>query len=487
MGLAASQGRLLMLTARKDDIEAGLMNIANQKLALSRQSAKMSEDYSAALNAKTLVWTTDNSNTTDLSYDLLMRPNTSNESGQYIITNATTNKVILDDNYISGLGLPASGNAGDITNTISKSEFLQKLIGCDETTADDYVNDDDAVKNGETTLSNFTTNYSDDGDFLANNKDLLTIYSNNKLNLGSGNDLLSNFASCLEGIASAASSSIAGNIASKLGDSAYKAVLNEAISYAEQATYAKFVENTVDTDSTDGVALTGTTKYGSSGSNQIFKSGDNGYIDGKQLINTFLNFFDMYCAQNFGGTYDSTKKSVGAKSTTRSGDGGTGTATGAIPDDTTSTTTTTTTTPSTSTDVNNNNISDSYEASFYLNLYSAISDYGWQSMDFAGTSANLEAQVMNGNINIRQAQSDGNWNVTTTNSLNSPLTTENVDVTKAEAEYDAKKDQLSAKESALDINMNNLDTERSAITTEIESLQSVIKKRIEGSFKMFDA
>lgn len=74
MGLAASQGRLLLLTSRKDDVEGQLMRIANQKLSLSRQAAKISQQYNNDLNAVKAVWTDANGNpvTSTLTYDSLM-------------------------------------------------------------------------------------------------------------------------------------------------------------------------------------------------------------------------------------------------------------------------------------------------------------------------------------------------------------------------------------------------------------------------------
>lgn len=483
MGLAASQGRLLMLTARKDDIEAQLMTLSNQKMSLARQSAKISDKYSDALNKKSLIWTTDDNNTTNLSYDLLMRPNTANASGQYIITNATNDRVLLDNNYVSNLGLASSGNAGDLSKTISESDFLQKLIGCDANTAISYIDD----KNGDINLYPFTTNYSDSNDFLMNDRNMLNIFSNNQVAIGAVNPTsnddnpISNLGEYINQIASSVSNTIVAKITEQLGDSNYGIILQGALNYATAATQAKFVENAVDTDSTDGVTLSGNTVYGSANSNQIYKSGSYVYVNGQQLINTFLNFFDLYCAQNLGGTIGN-GNTVGTNSTSRTGTGGTGTTTAIISDGNTPAV-------NPNADINNNNISDSYEGSFYLNLYNAINNYGWETMNFSGTSENLSNQVLNGNIQIRTYDSDVNWQVSSTNDYNSPLGTKSDTeaAAKAEAEYDAEKDKLTSKETTLDVQMDHLDTERSAIQNEIESVQNIIKKRIESSFKIFDA
>ena len=54
MGLAASQSRLLLLTARKNAVEAQMMTISNEKLMLSRKVADASKAYNNALNTKVL-------------------------------------------------------------------------------------------------------------------------------------------------------------------------------------------------------------------------------------------------------------------------------------------------------------------------------------------------------------------------------------------------------------------------------------------------
>lgn len=126
-------------------------------------------------------------------------------------------------------------------------------------------------------------------------------------------------------------------------------IINAACAYAKQATYNKFVYNTNDTDSKDGVPTTGTASItyrgmGSSGylenSNtlgyyftyrdiyggvaEMFGSRDDqtgniGY-DPSQVIDTYLTYFDQYFAQNYGGVCNSV---VGSGSTNRAATNGT--------------------------------------------------------------------------------------------------------------------------------------------------------------------
>lgn len=125
MGLAASQGRLLILTMRQNYVEGRLMSVANEKLSLSRDSSDLSEEYSNSLNARKLVWSTGNStsSTTDLTYNLLMTPNTTNNAGQYLLADSS-GRVILNDTYAKVFdpsGTAASGQVGSVT----KIQFLK--------------------------------------------------------------------------------------------------------------------------------------------------------------------------------------------------------------------------------------------------------------------------------------------------------------------------------------------------------------------------
>lgn len=470
MGLAASQARLLMLTSRKDDIEAKLMRIANEKLSLSRDSASLSQNYTAALNRKKLEWTV-NSGTTPLTYDLLMKPNIDNSVGQYIITNNTNGRVILDNSYISALGLDSMGNAGSLVSSISKSSFLQALLGCTEESANVYIAD---TSTAVATSNTFTTNYNDAN--IISEAGLLATYSSSSLSVGSA----TNFDAALGSISSALGSALKNNLLPNLG-SKYQNSLDSALDYAYMATFNKFACNVNDADSTNGVALNDSLNLSSGGSTNTNRLTSGYKVDGRQLINTFLSYFDQYCAQNFGGTSQS---SVGSSSTVRatSGSGGTGTLTTDFVADLASGIDTTV-------DINNNSMSDIYEARYYLNLYDAINSSGWQSGSDVNDQNYLETQILVGNISIKQMQKDGSWLTATTSTPNCPLRSESDDeaISKAEVEYGAAKDLLSLKEQKLDLSMQSLDTERSAITTEVDSIQTVIKKNIERSFKIFDA
>lgn len=506
MGLAASQARLLLLTARKDDVESQLMSIANQKLSLSRQSAKISEEYSDSLNATKLTWKKDDGNTTDLTYDLLMHPNADTSNGQYILTSSASGAVLLDNEYMGTLGLGDSGAAGDLASKMNKTEFLEKTMKIDEKTAQAFV---DKYGGGGTATStkSFTTNYSDTSvitaaglqGVYAANIDLSGVYNNKDYPTykdsysGDLNNILSRFSSKLDNLSQSLEKGLISTLKPSLGSN-YTSEIKEACAFAEMATYNKFVYGTTDgsvggsvkvneargsVDDTSGKQCENTNEltwcWWQKG--HMFGSGSKYgtvQVDGSQLIDTYLTFFDQYCAQNFGGTSSGT---VGTDKTTRGSTGGTG-----------SSTATTDAPTSTTGDINNNNLADAYEAKFYLNLYNAINSFGWKAYSAADDKSTLQNQILYGNINIKKYE-DGNWVNLSTSDSGTPLGSESDEaaITKAEAKYNAEKDEIDAKEASLDLKMNDLDTERSAVTTEVESVQKIIDKNIESSFKMFQA
>lgn len=59
MGLAASQGRLLLLTARKSDLEYQSQQISQRRLLLSSQLETISNDYSKAIGNRVLMFSYD--------------------------------------------------------------------------------------------------------------------------------------------------------------------------------------------------------------------------------------------------------------------------------------------------------------------------------------------------------------------------------------------------------------------------------------------
>lgn len=105
MGLAASQARFLAITSRKMNCEFESMQIAQQKLSVTREQQKAAQEYQDALTATKLVWDADNNcdgtgDVYNLSYDLMMTPSALNEYDAFLVTD-TQWRVVLSESMFN--------------------------------------------------------------------------------------------------------------------------------------------------------------------------------------------------------------------------------------------------------------------------------------------------------------------------------------------------------------------------------------------------
>lgn len=128
MGLAASQARFLAITARKMNCEFESMQIAQQKLSVTREQQKAAQEYQDAMTATKLVWDADNNcdgtgNVYNLSYDLMMTPSALNEYDAFLVTD-TQGRVVLSESMFE-----AAVNAGVVDsagNPIKAGQYSEK-------------------------------------------------------------------------------------------------------------------------------------------------------------------------------------------------------------------------------------------------------------------------------------------------------------------------------------------------------------------------
>lgn len=106
------------------------MQIAQQKLSVTRDLQKASQDYQTSLTATKLVWEDMDGNTYDLTYDMMMTPTAINQYDPYLLTD-TKGKVVL-----SSLMFRAAVDAGVIDDDgkplaaptmAGRDQFLEKL------------------------------------------------------------------------------------------------------------------------------------------------------------------------------------------------------------------------------------------------------------------------------------------------------------------------------------------------------------------------
>ncbi len=149
MGLAASQARFLAITSRKMNCEFQSMQIAQDKLSVTRDLQSAATKYQNSMNATKLVWDTDTDEVYDLSYDLLMTPSALNDYNPYLITDAQGKIVLSDTMFAAALEAGIINEKGDPTG---KAMYTQSgiEIGGEKVTAgsrDAFI--DALVSNGE--------------------------------------------------------------------------------------------------------------------------------------------------------------------------------------------------------------------------------------------------------------------------------------------------------------------------------------------------
>lgn len=131
MGLAASQARLLTITARKSDCEYQSMAYSHQKIALARDMNIVSAEYQDALNQTKIIYdyygTGDKS--TLLSYGLLMSPSQLNNFTPSPVTDPS-GRIVLDGGLAAAAraaGIPQEG-LGCTPSSDIRNKFVQGLV-----------------------------------------------------------------------------------------------------------------------------------------------------------------------------------------------------------------------------------------------------------------------------------------------------------------------------------------------------------------------
>lgn len=518
MGLAASQARLLMLTARKDDIEGQLMRLANTKLTMARRSAAIAREYTDALNTQKLMFN-NGTKDVDVTYGNLV-----NANAQCMITNSY-GAVVLNDGLWSALGSPADGS--QISNSDSNAlAFVNKMSGANLANLDSLKGSSAPPKTDPAAPVPFTTSYKDADVFTA----LVDKYTNNgsapftdalgnkQYYNGNGgafcfytanNDIDAHDTSKIWGaLAPVINTVIADTTAAIIsvlqsnfgsGNSALNTELTTAAKNAGTATknfYQNTQVNNVQDDFNDDEF--GQTQKVAKGSNQIWvnsKGNSEFVIDPNQIVTTFLNYFDAECNKMNGYTntpytlqqskphgmnglgteakYVSTVRDIGGNGGTSSGlngrmdssctvDGKPVTAGSSTPGSTPSTTPT-------------------QAAAYYYGLFQQICQNGWVHDSAVGTNQDyLQGQIQGGCYYVDH-YSNGGWSNYSLGASDSPITSQDDEAAQkaAEAKRDADKDEIDYKEKIIDVTMNDLDTERQATTTDIDSVKKIIDKNMD--------
>ena len=155
MGLAASQSRFLLLTARQNSLNSRMLSLQNQNMALQRQSAILSQDYNKKQNAQLVTY-----NEQPLNYAALMSPNT---AGYNNMLTSSSGAVVLTNTMAGKLGLTAlKGDGNDFLSKIDSPNKLMQALGVStnisNNTSSRYTWDRSAYKYDDSIMNNAIVN-----------------------------------------------------------------------------------------------------------------------------------------------------------------------------------------------------------------------------------------------------------------------------------------------------------------------------------------
>lgn len=531
MGLASSQARLCMLTRRKADVEARLMRVSNAKMALARDSEKVSKEYTRALNATSLVYNT-GAKDVPLTYSLIMSPST-----QCMLTNAA-GAVVLDDTLAGKLGLP--GNSGQGTPSVSALDFVNNMTNAKPayTSLSDFTGADNKDTNNTSKIDLSKIPGYSDADILSKlprtNCFVDTYLEDKERDSGVGydtpfafyttqdkdtplrqNDVYTQLAgtsssplNIIINDAKTALRSTFANIDQKALETALSTAEEQTLDFYFTQCDPKNIQrcDDGDRDNPDVIAS-------AKGSNQIWCEADGKndlYIDPQQVVATFLRYFEAACKGKTDFT-DTTKtlNSNPVKINLGKQDAGSDVKYGNRGDKNGNNKTTSTITPppgappaarrpggntgTTGTGATSgasgasdaSNTTPTGAAIYYYNLYKAVCNRGWVKDTDITNQDYMQGMIQFGGYGVKKYQ-NGDWVELSQNSPDSPIsaTTNDEAREKAKAAYDAAKDKIKAKEVEWDVEQTSADTERAAIVADMDSVKKILDKNMD-SFKLF--
>ena len=570
MGLAASQARLLTITARKSDCEYKSMLLSHQKIALSREMSELSAEYDNSIQQTKLIYDYygQTSETTPLSYGLMMTPSAMNNYTPLLVTD-NGGRIVLDGRLAKAArdaGIPQEGLDGlpssDIRNkfidslastgyisqntaeNIKKTTYNQMAgVGsCDlvnvnttEGTLTDlidmvstqYFDFSDAIIDdtsnqlafiNQTKLLDYSSDYSShtDAAHKLTFADILNgnyvywvegdINRNNMTTKGGITDAICNLSiwdamfETFEGLldtgdeytqaALAYARRMITDMVTNLGADCEQAVEHADIgrvpasdkwnlhndigknivdnfgdlrAYGDKKPSDGPRDASLDSISADVVGINGIYAHDDNGDNDNDSKRSYTTINISTMFNAYLTYFAQYMEGIGDSSYEVNKTKTSSN----------------LIDDMF------VFTMVTDVDTSGDNL---LIAAFYDTLFNQICSKGWTENDKVNDNEYLHESLKNGNMYISTLADDGYYyqGNYATNRYIKEITDEEA-IAQAEAKYNREKEKLSYKENILDMKMKNLDTEISSLTTEYDTVKSVISKNIEKGFKRYQA
>ncbi len=534
MGLAASQARFLAITSRKAYCEFQSMQIAQDKLSVTRDLAEISNDYQNALNKTKLVWDFDGSgeNMYNLSYGVLMTPSALNNYTPYLITTRTGAVVLNGPLAAAAASAISASGASTSRSEAGYKKFIEALVNegvIAKSTSEGILNTDELPydkdagygstplnKNGVTATSivgliykakenGVDENGVDEiniGKAIAEllNEDSLTLKENgNTLKI-----MLNNKELTRQQIEDLTLDQLFTNEVILMeqgedGEHEYSDLAIEEILSKIFGIAADKLAKILGIDpSTDITLITAKEMTESQFNNEYVIQGKRDPDSRSwQLIKENSNINQIIYHQNNGAKNNNKFNSSAGVNLTNmisyylteyelllngyDSDyilGPTAEDSYFVTDD-----------PYYNYLTKDDDAIDNMtimQADFYMQLYNNICINGWTQNNNVDDEKYLENALKNGTYFITSLNGDGYFYQGRYNEEDCIVEITDQDaIAQAEAEFTTKKAQLTYKEEQLDLEMKNLDTEISSLTTEYDSVKNLISKNVEKIFNMF--
>lgn len=495
MGMAASQGRFLQLTSRKNDIGLQLTRLSNEKVSLSREMQNVSRKYQDGLNTKTLKWS-NNAGVSyiDLSYSNLMTPSAMNQQNPYVLSDSS-GKVVIASNYqkYAEMISPNGAAGGDWEN--NRTKILAELTGIDIDKLNSY---DNAKANLDAAQANL------DGlnDYKEQTLDPMMRKFAGK---GGTSALLEKLGTTTGGgsFASKGNWKEAYNASDSIkisGTSELQGIANQLKKLAayfpdiEKEDFEKGIDNSIKGSMT---AMSNGTELPTGGT--VTGSKDKGFeVNVVALVNSALSAVGATKAQDnaYAGStkvnyewYDTSKPEYETWKTAHdtwheqyeAGMTQYNTAEAALAGIFTA--------------------AEEKEIAFYDAIFTAIAEKGWSQNDKITDTSYLNEMLQNGiyslttmtkSLYVDGKNTDGsakyNYEYSTDIAVNNNhvyTVNDNDAQNDAMIEYEYQKNIINAKETRIDTRMKNLETEQSAINQMLQGLEQVKNDNIERTFSIF--
>lgn len=480
MGMAASQVRLLQLTGRKNDIGRQLQSLSAEKMSLTREMKGVTRDYQNALSSKVFKWTTNSgANYVDLSYNTLMKPNSTNNNTPYLLTN-TNGAVMIDSTYKKYAEMiSANGAAGGDYESV-RTEILASL--CPNITEEEIEKANEASEALENATINLNdlkeaepkepVKYSNASNFLANAGTI------NNINISKGGNL-----------------NLGLLLTAKVGFKNFinelKNNMSEVLSEDDQKAFNSACDNFYNDYSVHiGSSSESSKNLLENDSSPIKKDGLYYTLNVSMALENILGQYEEAGGDAEQNSYGTMTYAWRDKDSTEYTTWQTGYETWQSEY--------TTAQEEYQTTLDNNNqvftSANATEVAFYDRIFNAIAENGWEYNNQISGNDYLNQMLQNNQYFITTVNTNTDENGKTVYEYDSSIAS-NFDylisvndsdaANEALAEYEYQKSIINEKESRIDTRMQDLETEQSAINEMIKGIESVRNDNVERTFSIF--